>query len=160
METTRHFTATTYVVNDGATLLHRHPGLSMWLPPGGHVDRDELPHETALRETREETGLDVDLVAECDEVGSDTVEPLPKPRHVQLADVNVHDGEVGHQHVDLVYYARADSRTVEPRDGKVGAEGWEWFTPGGLAGDDRLDADVREIGRRAIAAVGSDQRIE
>ena len=57
METTRHFVATCYVVDDGATLLHEHEKLGMWLPPGGHVDRDELPHEAALRETYEETGL-------------------------------------------------------------------------------------------------------
>lgn len=154
METTRHFTATTYVVNDGATLLHRHRGLEMWLPPGGHVDRDELPHETALRETREETGLEVDLVAEVDDITSDTVEPLPKPRHVQLADVNIHGDTVGHQHVDLVYYARSGSRVVDPDDGEVEAGDWEWFTPGGLDGDDRLAPDVREIGQRAIEAVG------
>jgi 8-oxo-dGTP pyrophosphatase MutT (NUDIX family) len=154
METTRHFTATTYVVNDGATLLHRHPGLDMWLPPGGHVDRDELPHETALREPREETGLDVDLVAERDDIASETVEPLPKPRHVQLADVNIHGDTVGHQHVDFVYYARADTRVVDPDDGEVDPEGWEWFALGGLADDDRLDPDVREIGRRAIEVVG------
>jgi ADP-ribose pyrophosphatase len=154
METTRHFTATTYVVNDGATLLHRHPGLEMWLPPGGHVDRDELPHETALRETREETGLEVDLVAERDDIVSGTVEPLPQPRHVQLADVNSYEGVVGHQHVDLVYYARADSRVVNPGDGEVDADGWEWFAPDRLDADDRLDPDVREIGRRAIEAVG------
>jgi 8-oxo-dGTP pyrophosphatase MutT (NUDIX family) len=156
METTRHFTATTYVVNDGATLLHRHPGLEMWLPPGGHVDRDELPHETALRETREETGLEVDLIAESDDIASDTVEPLPKPRHVQLADVNVHGDTVGHQHVDLVYYGRADTRVVDPDDGEVEPAGWEWFTPGLLDGDDRLDPDVREIGRRAIGVVGEE----
>jgi 8-oxo-dGTP pyrophosphatase MutT (NUDIX family) len=154
METTRHFTATTYVVNAGATLLHRHPGLSMWLPPGGHVDRDELPHETALREVREETGLDAALVAERDDIESDTVEPLPKPRHVQLADVNVHAGGVGHQHVDLVFYARAESRTVDPAEDEVSADGWEWFTPDDLREDDRLDPDVSEIGRRAIETVG------
>jgi 8-oxo-dGTP pyrophosphatase MutT (NUDIX family) len=113
-----------------------------------------LPHETALRETREETGLDVDLMAERDDITSETVEPLPKPRHVQLADVNVHDGTVGHQHVDLVYYACADSRSVDPDDGEVDPEGWEWFTRGNLTADDRLDPDVREIGRRAIEAVG------
>jgi len=154
METTRHFTATAYVVNDGATLLHRHPGLGMWLPPGGHVDRDELPHETALRETREEMGLGVDLVGERDDIGSDTVESLPEPRHVQLADVNVHDGAVGHQHVDLVYYARAGSRAVDPEEGEVPAGAWEWFDRDDLSADDRLDPDVREIGRRAIWTVG------
>jgi len=154
METTRHFTATTYVVNGGAILLHRHPELDMWLPPGGHVDRDELPHETALRETREETGLDADLVAERDDIHSDTVEPLPKPRHVQLADVNAFGGTVGHQHVDLVYYARASTREIDPGAGEVPPEDWEWFTPDRLDGDDRLDPDVREIGLRAIETVG------
>lgn len=153
METTRHFTATTYVVQAGATVLHRHPGLDMWLPPGGHVDRDELPHETALRETREETGLDVELVAERDDIESETVEPLPKPRHVQLADVNVFDEAVGHQHVDLVYYARADGRTLDPGPGEAAPEDWEWFTRDQLDVDDRLDPDVRETGRRAIQTV-------
>jgi len=154
VETTRHFTATTYVVDGDATLLHRHPGLGMWLPPGGHVDRDELPHETALREAREETGLEVALIAERDDIESATVEPLPQPRHVQLADVNVHDGAVGHQHVDLVYYARAGSRRVDPGDGEVPAADWEWFDRDALSADDRLDPDVREIARRAIETVG------
>ena len=48
METTRHFVATVYVVHKGATLLHEHDRLGMWLPPGGHIDRDELPHEAAV----------------------------------------------------------------------------------------------------------------
>jgi 8-oxo-dGTP pyrophosphatase MutT (NUDIX family) len=155
-EVTRHFTATTYVVRENATLLHRHPGLDTWLPPGGHIDRDELPHRAALREVSEETGLDAELVAERDDIESDTVEPLPKPRHVQLADVNACGDEVGHQHVDLVYYARAGSRAIDPDDGEVPAADWEWFAPSELRSDDRLDPDVREIGLRAIDAVGED----
>lgn len=153
METTRHFTATTYVVNDGATLLHRHPGLGKLLPPGGHVDRDELPHAAARREVREETGLEVTLVADRDDIASPTVEPLPKPQHVQLADVNVHADGVGHQHVDLVYYGRAETRTVSPAADEPGAESWDWFDRAALAADDRLDPDVAEIGRSAIDTV-------
>ena len=72
METTRHFTATVYLVHDGATALHHHPGLGIRLPPGGHVDRDELPHETALREAREETGLEPTLLTDHREVASET----------------------------------------------------------------------------------------
>ncbi|MFB6141040.1 MAG: NUDIX hydrolase [Halosimplex sp.] len=153
METTRHYTATVYVVRDGAVALHEHEGLGKWLPPGGHVDRDELPHEVGLREVREETGLDAELVAERDDVSSPTVDPLPKPRHFQLADVNVHGDFVGHQHVDMVYYARADSRAISPDEGERPADAWEWFTAADLAAHDGLDPDVAEIGRRAIETV-------
>ena len=155
METTRHFTVTVYVVDDGATLLHEHERLGKWLPPGGHVDRDELPHESAKREVREETGLDVTLTAETGDVSSGSVEPLPEPEHFQLADVNVHDGEVGHQHVDHVYYAAADSRDLSPARGEAPADAWEWFAAAELAAGEagRFDADVAEIGRRAIEAV-------
>ncbi len=153
MERTRHFTATAYVVHDGATLLHDHKRLDLWLPPGGHVDRGELPHEAALREIREETGLDADLVAERDDISSETARSLPEPAHVQLADVNVYDGQVGHQHVDLVYYAAAPHRGLDPDDDEQPAESWEWFEPPALDDDGRIDDDVAEIGRRAVETV-------
>jgi len=153
METTRHYTATVYVVSDGAVPLHEHDGLDMWLPPGGHVDRDQLPHEAALREVREETGIDADLVAERDDITSPTTESLPKPAHLRLADVNVHDDFVGHQHVDMVYYARADTREIDPEEGEQPASAWRWFDREDLDATDDLDADVAEIARRAIDAV-------
>ncbi|MFQ3295320.1 MAG: 8-oxo-dGTP pyrophosphatase MutT (NUDIX family), partial [Natrialbaceae archaeon] len=88
METTRHFVATVYVVNDGAIALHFHEKLDMWLPPGGHLHRDELPHEAARREVREETGRDVDLLASSGDVSSDTVRELPGPRQFLLEDID------------------------------------------------------------------------
>ena len=51
---TRDFTATTFVVHEGATLLLWHKKMQAWLPPGGHIDPGELPEEAALREVREE----------------------------------------------------------------------------------------------------------
>ena len=39
----RHFTVAVFVVRDGKVLLHWHRKLGMWLPPGGHIERGELP---------------------------------------------------------------------------------------------------------------------
>jgi 8-oxo-dGTP pyrophosphatase MutT (NUDIX family) len=156
METTRHFVATVYVVVDGATALHDHGTLDMWLPPGGHVDRDELPHETAVREAYEETGLDVDLVAPVGDLTSDTVRSIPRPQSFLLEDIDVHpDGRVGHQHVDFVYFGRADSREIAPAgDGEADPADWEWVTAADLRADaDRYEPDVVELGCRAIEAV-------
>ena len=153
METTRHHTATVYVVSDGAVALHEHPGLGIEIPPGGHVERDELPHECGLREVREETGLEPTLVDDTDAVPAPNGETLPTPRHTMLYDVNVHDdGFVSHQHVDHVFFARADSREIDPADGEEPATAWTWYTAPELRDAD-LDRDTVEIGLEAIRAV-------
>ncbi|GAB7008364.1 NUDIX hydrolase [Halorubrum trueperi] len=154
METTRHFTATVFVVNDGATALHAHERLGIRLPPGGHIDRDELPHEAALREVREETGLEAELVASESPITSPNTRGIPEPAHLMLHDINVHeDGSVGHQHVDHLYYARVDSRAIAPSgDDEVDADGWRWYSADELASSD-LQTDVIELGREAISTV-------
>ncbi|MFC6753216.1 NUDIX hydrolase [Halorubrum tibetense] len=155
METTRHFTATTYIVNDGATALHEHGRLGIRLPPGGHVDRDELPHEAARREVREETGALARLAADRADVETPNGRPLPEPAHLMLHDINVHpDGSVGHQHIDHLYYARVPSRDIDPLgDNEADADAWTWYTADQLAAGE-FDADVVALGREAIAVVG------
>ena len=151
METTRHFVATMYVVNQGATALHHHERLDLWLPPGGHRQREELPHETALRETREETGLSVELLQSPNGPRSETVRPLPQPAHLLLEDITVHGGEVGHQHIDFIFFGRSTSRTIEPTGmDEQPAASWEWFGPRQLREDDRLPEDVSRVGLEAI----------
>ena len=56
------FTASILVVQDNAVLLHMHKKLHIWLPPGGHIELDEDPNQAAIREAKEETGLDIELV--------------------------------------------------------------------------------------------------
>lgn len=151
METTRHYTATVYVVNDGATLLHSHKRQDLWLPPGGHVDRDELPHEAAVREVGEETGLDINIVSDGQSITSpSSVRRLPEPRHMQLADIDTCEGEVAHQHIDMVFYARTKDRQIQPWEGEVDAGQWEWFDPSELKTDDRIDNYEAQIGQDAI----------
>ena len=67
---TRDFTATTFVVDAGATLLLLHKKLGAWLPPGGHIGPNELPEDAAVREVREETGLEVELLGSSRQMGS------------------------------------------------------------------------------------------
>ena len=156
METTRHFVATVYLVNDGATLLHEHDRLGMWLPPGGHIDRDELPHEAALRECREETGIDAALVAESGDLESQTARSLPEPQAFLLEDINVDgNGDVGHQHIDFIFYGEAEEREIAPQEGEQPADDWTWFTAEDLrSSTDRPPSDVVEVGQRAISTVG------
>ena len=156
METTRHFTATVYLVDDGATALHDHPKLGIRLPPGGHVERDELPHEAGLRETREETGLDAELLGGVPNVEAPDGRALPHPRYQMLYDIDVHsDGGVSHQHIDHVYFARVGSRDIAPEGtNEPGPDAWNWYTPDELEASD-IDADTVRMGCEAICAADS-----
>ncbi len=52
------------VVRDGAILLDQRdiePGLGKWGLPAGYVDLDERVEDAAIREVKEETGLDIRL---------------------------------------------------------------------------------------------------
>ncbi len=51
-----------YAMRDNETLLmHRNkePNLGLWTAPGGKIEKDEAPYETARREMLEETGLTI-----------------------------------------------------------------------------------------------------
>ena len=50
------------MVNDQKVLLHYHKKVRLVLPPGGHVEPNETPAESAIREVKEETGLKVKII--------------------------------------------------------------------------------------------------
>jgi 8-oxo-dGTP pyrophosphatase MutT (NUDIX family) len=105
-----HVTGSAVVVGPRGTVLHRHKRLGLWLQPGGHVDGDEWPHEAALREAGEETGLLVRHIA-------------GGPR---LIHVDAHDGGRGHRHLDLRYLLEAGTADPAPRAGE--SPECRWFS--------------------------------
>lgn len=148
-EVTRHFTATTFVVHAGKVLLHLHPKQQLWLPPGGHIERDELPHDAALREIEEETGLRLSLHSEeeaAELAARMQCGVVPQPAFILIEDINPF-----HQHIDFTYFARI------PDDADLGNEpyaswqgsGFAWFAPDDLSMDD-VPQNVEQGARRAI----------
>lgn len=102
-ELTRDFTVAVFVVHKDHVLLHLHPKLGFWLPPGGHIDAPELPDEAAHREVMEEAGIAIELLGERG-VGIESPgmpRQLVRPEGIQLEDITP-----GHQHIDLIYFAR------------------------------------------------------
>lgn len=118
--TSRDFTVAVFVVDAGRVLLHLHRKLGKWLPPGGHIEPDELPDEAALREVEEESGLVIELMGTQgipSDYPDDTVQ-LVVPAGIQLERITP-----GHEHIDLVYFARI-RRVASPSDP---FESFQWF---------------------------------
>lgn len=130
VEQTKHYVTTIFIVHDNRTALHKHEKLGYWLPPGGHVDRNETPHQAGLREVREETGHTPNIIPNDDEIDDASFSSkLPNPQHLFLDNVIVTDGLPTHQHINFVYYGTVDSAEINP-DGHNEAppSSWEWFT--------------------------------
>ena len=103
------FTVAIFAVHDGKILLIHHRKLDKWLPLGGHIELDEDPEQAALREAREESGLDVELLGERPPTTSPGTRALIAPRFL-----DIHRISDTHEHIGLLYWAR-------PRNG--GAHG-------------------------------------
>lgn len=79
-------------------LVVNHKKAKSWIFPGGHIESDELPSETALREATEEIGL------------SNSETSLVGPFGAQVLDIN-NPPQVCREHYDI-FYAVATNPTA------------------------------------------------
>lgn len=110
-ETTRDFTVAVFVVDRDRVLLHYHRKLQRWLPPGGHIEPNELPDDAAVREVMEETGVECALIGAPRVPCEDPSLPrqLTTPAGIQLEQIGP-----DHQHIDLIYFATGSP--ADPRE--------------------------------------------
>jgi 8-oxo-dGTP pyrophosphatase MutT (NUDIX family) len=101
------FTVAIFVVEHGKVLMILHRNLGKWLPLGGHIELDEEPECAAVREAREESGLEVELIGERPPTSGPGVRALIAPRFMDIHRIND-----THEHIGLIYFAR-------PRGGDV-----------------------------------------
>lgn len=97
-----HFTASGLVIAQGHVLLIHHKRIGLWLPPGGHLLAGEMPHEAAVREVQEETGVMVEIVeAERPQTGSVDFFFLPQPLCMHA--VHAVEDQQDLYHLDIVF---------------------------------------------------------
>ncbi len=116
----RHFNVTTYVYNpkNNKFLFVLHKKLNKWVAPGGHIDNDENPESAALREVKEETGLNVKLIGDRYPEETD----LMRPFGIQLNVISAYE----HEHFDLIYLAVPITDT-DIKLNKKESNGIGWF---------------------------------
>src|SRR3984957_18097836 len=95
------FTVAIFVVQDRKILVIHHRKLDKWLPLGGHIELDEDPETAALREAREESGLEVELVGERPPTTEPGTRALIAPRFL-----DIHKITETHEHIGMIYWAR------------------------------------------------------
>lgn len=139
MEIIREFLSTVFVVNKGKVLMTWNKKVNNWIPIGGHIEQNELPCSSVIREAKEESGLDIELVSPFDK--SKTAN-LVQPVHIHLDHI-----KEDHKHINLIYFGII-------KDGKcfkIDDEGkkLKWFSKKELEKEDLLPS-VKEWAIEAL----------
>lgn len=101
------FTVAIFVVQNDRVLVIHHRKLDKWLPLGGHIELDEDPEVAALREAREESGLEVELLGERPPTTGPGTRALIAPRFL-----DIHRITDTHEHIGMIYWARPKNGSV------------------------------------------------
>ncbi|MBS3144053.1 NUDIX domain-containing protein [Candidatus Woesearchaeota archaeon] len=119
------FCVEVFIVYNGKVLLRKHDKYKIWLSVGGHIELDEDPNEAAVREVKEEVGLDVEIINHTnlpivmDHNHKGLIPPVFTNRH-RISD--------SHEHVVLVYFAKSKTDKLILPITKEVSEGCKWFT--------------------------------
>ena len=100
------FTSEVYIIYNNKILLRKHDKYGFWLSVGGHIELDEDPNEAAIREVKEEVGLDIELYHENQyklSKNENYKELIPSQF------MNRHRINDSHEHVTLIYFATTDT---------------------------------------------------
>lgn len=143
MKYSKTITSSVYVVYDNKVLLHRHKKYNTLFPLGGKMSEEEVPHEAAIREVYEESGLEVELYNRDSELDLGRVIQLHSSMHTLLENVG-HEVE----NIDFIYFARAFSNEVRPQKGE--SKEVYWFTKEEIESNDTIKPHVKVMALDAL----------
>lgn len=115
-----HFCSSACIVNGNnkTVLFVHHKKLNKWLFVGEHIEENEDPETAVLREVKEETNLDIQLLGERYPREDDFIRPFILQRNIVKNE---------HIHIDLFYVALVKN----PYDIKINNNellNYKWFT--------------------------------
>jgi len=111
-----HVTGSSWVINpsrDHALMLH-HRKLDLWLQPGGHADGDADIHNVVIKETSEESGIEMEQI---------------KLLSHDIFDIDIHTiyaspHDHRHEHYDIRFLLEIDDRLPVPGNNESHQIGW------------------------------------
>lgn len=122
------FTVEVFIVYKNKVLLRKHEKYDIWLSVGGHIELDENPIQAAIREVREEVGLEVEIVGGKKGIGDGSPKNKGYQDLIPPKYLGIHPANHTHKHIVLVYFAVSKTdKILDPTDNKEIAE-TRWVT--------------------------------
>jgi len=144
--------AEVFIVYKNTVLIRFHDKHKIWIAPGGHVELYESPEEAAIREAKEETGLDVELYTGNmlpAEKGNGHMKQLVPPMFM-----NVHDVNPEHRHLPMVYFGTAKTNNIVQPDTHEKTE-CRWMTREEIEKATDMEETIKSYALKALEVLAS-----
>jgi 8-oxo-dGTP pyrophosphatase MutT (NUDIX family) len=144
------FTSEVFIVFKDKVLLRKHDKYNLWLGVGGHIELSEDPNQAAIREVKEEVGLDITLY-----------DPNPFPKSIQKFEkelippvfMNRHFISKDHEHVTMIFFGISHTDKLMLSATEV-SESCNWFTHEELMSRDfDIRPNIRHYALSALKAL-------
>ncbi|MFH1308363.1 MAG: NUDIX domain-containing protein [archaeon] len=147
MKPKREFISTIYIIKEEKVLLIWNKKVGSFIPLGGHLEEDELPCEAAIREAKEESGFEIELInTEKKEITSPTGAKrvfLPQNFIIGL-DVIKPD----HHHINMGYVGKIiNGQQLEKSDENTELR---WFSKEEITNNSKIFDNVKLEAEKAI----------
>jgi len=123
----KHYTSTVFLITEGIpqqVLLVHHKKMDKWMPPGGHQENDENAYETAIREVREETGVNITEYLPKPKQIDDRAVSLPLPSYILEERIDARGEQPEHFHLDFIYVVTVPHQEVSRQEAESHSIGW------------------------------------
>jgi len=143
------FTVEVFIVNKNKVLLRKHDKYKIWLSIGGHIELNEDPNQAAIREVKEEMGLDIKLY--------DGLRPFEKDLENEKELIppffmNRHRINENHEHVTFVFFASVENDQIKQGETEV-SDDYGWFTESELDELNELKEGVKFYAKKALSVL-------
>lgn len=147
----KDFVATALIFDsEKKVLLVDHKRVGLWLPPGGHVEEEENPEEALVREVKEETGFDVEVIgSSLKETEIAGVKALIVPFHMQIEQIPKDSRKsFPHEHIDIIYLCKITGG--ELLHNKEEHHAIKWFSLEEMKKTPRVSKDTIVLAEKAL----------
>lgn len=147
MEIEHEFISTVFVVQNNKVLLNFNNKCKIWVPVGGHIEKNEKPCDSAIREAKEESGLDIELASPFNNFkNNNMIQPVAlKMDHITDT----------HNHMNLIYFGKVigGSFTKISDDGAIS----KWFSKKEIENTE-MPENIKEMALKALEVLGKNNK--
>ncbi|HUD44932.1 MAG TPA: NUDIX domain-containing protein [Patescibacteria group bacterium] len=146
------FTSEVFIVYKNKVLLRKHDKYKIWLGAGGHIELDEDPNQAAIREVKEEVGLDVVLDDSLQEFHQNEagIKELIPPYFMNRNRINAK-----HEHVTLIYFAKSKTDKIVELVEREKSEECRWFTKEAIEANKEIMDNIKVYALKALEKLGN-----